>query len=71
MTDWENSYAASLMYQDLADCSLGSVPVSTELGQTKVAANEIEHEKQKVIVANILKKASVFLFLIMTLVITV
>lgn len=71
MTDWENGYAASLMYQDLADCSLGSVPVSAELGQTKIVFNEIEHEKQKVIVANILKKASVFLFLIMTLVITV
>ncbi len=79
MKDWENYFAGSLIYQDLADCSLGSVPVLNELEQTETAETEkvVKQAKKKgkkdenVIIVEVLPKASAFLFLILALVTTV
>lgn len=70
MTNWENNFAASMMYQDLADCTLGTVPVSVELEQAKDAKGEkeIKNENQNTVFVNILKKASIFLFLLVAVV---
>lgn len=71
MQDWENYFASLLMYQDLADCSLGSVPLVTELEQPKnVKENTIKLKNQKHIDINLLEKAGGFWFLLITLVTT-
>ena len=75
MKDWENYFAGSLIYQDFADCSLGSVPVLTELelSENVQNANEVKIEKksENVIIIDVLPKASAFMLLILTLVTTV
>lgn len=79
MKDWENYFAGSLIYQDLADCSLGSVPVLTEIEQTQESEKDEKDEKTKkdgnindnVIVVDILPKASAFLILILAMVTTI
>lgn len=71
MKDWENDYAASLIYQDLADCSLGVYPVAAELEKPKKVKNAAKLEDENVINVNVLKKVSMFLFLFITLVTTV
>lgn len=77
MKDWENYCAGSLIYQDLADCSLGSVPVLSELEQTETSETEkiVKQAKKKkdenVIIVEVLPKASAFFFLILALVTTV
>lgn len=78
MKDWENYFAGSLIYQDLADCSLGSVPVLNELEQTntlevqKVAKQSKKNESndENVIIVDVLQKASAFLFLLAAMVTT-
>lgn len=55
MMDWENNYAASFIYQDLADCSLGAFPVIAELGKTSEVnkTDKVETTARRV---NVLKK---------------
>lgn len=70
MMDWENNYAASFIYQDLADCSLGAFPVIAELEKTSEVnkTDKVENTARRV---NVLKKVSIFLFLFMTWFVTV
>lgn len=70
MKNWENSFAASFMYQDLADCSIGAMPVVTELEHVadEHNQNEIKKKKLELDAANILRKASAFFFVAITLV---
>ncbi len=70
MTDWENDYAASFIYQDLADCSLGAFPVITELEKTS-EAKKIDKVENTALKVNVLKKVSIFLFLFMTWIVTI
>lgn len=71
MKDWENDYAASLIYQDLADCSLWICPVAAELEETKTVKKVAKLEDENLANVNVLKKVSVLLFLFITLVTTV
>lgn len=48
MLDWENCYAESFIYQDLADCSLGTLPLVAEL-------EKLSNENQNQPIEKILK----------------
>lgn len=64
MKNWENSLASSMMYQDLGDCSLGTLPVVVELQEAK------EQKKQNAIdikVTDVIKKAGLYFALAITL----
>lgn len=60
---WENNLAASLTYQDLGDCSLGSLPAVTELEtvkEQKKDKNEVtslQKKKKDMAVIKIMKRA--------------
>lgn len=75
MKDLENYFAGSLIYQDLADCSLGSVPVLNEVERSDEVQSEkevkIEKKSENVIIIDVLPKASAFMLLILTLVTTI
>lgn len=63
MSLWENNLAAALTYQDLGDCSLGSLPAVAELETVKEQKkdnNEIaslEKKKKEMAVIKIMKRA--------------
>lgn len=75
MKGLESFFAGSLIYQDLADCSLGSVPVFAELELSDEVHSEkevkVEKKSENVIIIDVLPKASTFMLLILTLVTTV
>ena len=57
---WENNLAASLTYQDLGDCSLGSIPAVTGLDDAREQEKEPvkpETKKEKSTVISFMKKA--------------
>lgn len=57
---WENNLAASLTYQDLGDCSLGSLPAVAGLEKAKEEKSEpvsLKRKKQEMAVVKIMKKA--------------
>lgn len=59
---WENNLAASLTYQDLGDCSLGSIPAITGLDEardekTKECGPVLpDKQKKQATVINFMKK---------------
>lgn len=64
---WENNLAASLTYQDLGDCSLGSLPAVTELETVKEQKNEVaslQKKKKDMAVIKIMKRACGFLIMV-------
>lgn len=57
---WENNLAASLTYQDLGDCSLGSLPAVAGLEETKQEQSEpvsLKRKQQEMTVVKIMKRA--------------
>ncbi len=63
---WENNLAASLTYQDLGDCSLGSIPAVTGLDDAREPEKEPvkpESKKRKSTVISFMKKAGGLLIL--------
>lgn len=70
MKDWENNFAASFMYQDLADCSIGAVPLANELIQAKNTHkdNELKKKMKEIKTKDILRKVSAYLFILISMV---
>ena len=66
MNDWENRLAAAFTYQDIADCTLGSIPAVSNLSDVKADAKETVLNLDEITLksADILRKASMFLALV-------
>lgn len=64
MKNWENSLASSMMYQDLGDCSIVTIPVIKELDEAK------EQDKKNALeikVNDVIRKAGLYFALAITL----
>ena len=67
---WENNLAASLTYQDLGDCSLGSLPAINGLEAVKESKTQnsevtsLDEKKKEIAVIKIMKKACGVLILV-------